>query len=198
MVFGKVQGLSRYRKDVPLAAYCAAGLIAVMAEDCGRRSCARHLGRLDARPRAALACGEIRAPLEQGGRSDLLRDRARAREVGGCGQEAGLAGSATLARTPPRRSPLRRLSVPPDRSAGTPHLEPRFIYTHPGCDGSGLPAGSGTGGVRRRGPAVPGPSAGPSPVSGATASSLPWPRLREASRGPRWGAPGTPPRAPAA
>jgi hypothetical protein len=35
MAFGKVQSLSRYRKDVPLAAYCAAGLIAVMAEDCG-------------------------------------------------------------------------------------------------------------------------------------------------------------------
>jgi len=35
MAFGKVQGLGRYRKDVPLAAYCAAGLIAVMAEDCG-------------------------------------------------------------------------------------------------------------------------------------------------------------------
>lgn len=35
MAFGKAQGLSRYRKDVPLAAYCAAGLIAVMAEDCG-------------------------------------------------------------------------------------------------------------------------------------------------------------------
>jgi hypothetical protein len=35
MAFGKVQGLSRYRKDIPLAAYCAAGLIAVMAEDCG-------------------------------------------------------------------------------------------------------------------------------------------------------------------
>jgi hypothetical protein len=35
MVFGKVQGLSQYRKDVPLAAYCAAGLVAVMAEDCG-------------------------------------------------------------------------------------------------------------------------------------------------------------------
>ena len=35
MVFGKVQGLSQYRKDLPLAGYCAAGLIAVMAEDCG-------------------------------------------------------------------------------------------------------------------------------------------------------------------
>jgi len=35
MAFGKVQGLSRYRKDVPLAAWCAAGLVAVMAEDCG-------------------------------------------------------------------------------------------------------------------------------------------------------------------
>jgi hypothetical protein len=35
MTFGKVQGLSQYRKDVPLAAYCAAGLVTVMAEDCG-------------------------------------------------------------------------------------------------------------------------------------------------------------------
>jgi hypothetical protein len=35
LIFGKVQGLSKYRKDVPLAPYCAAGLIAVMAEDCG-------------------------------------------------------------------------------------------------------------------------------------------------------------------
>jgi hypothetical protein len=35
MAFGKVQSLSRYRKDIPLAAYCAAGLIAVLAEDCG-------------------------------------------------------------------------------------------------------------------------------------------------------------------
>ncbi len=35
MAFGKVQGLSRYRKGIPLAPYCAAGLTAVMAEDCG-------------------------------------------------------------------------------------------------------------------------------------------------------------------
>lgn len=35
MAFGKVQGLTRYRKDVPLAAWCAAGIVAVMAEDCG-------------------------------------------------------------------------------------------------------------------------------------------------------------------
>jgi hypothetical protein len=35
MAFGKVQGLSRYRRDIPLAPYCAAGLTAVMAEDCG-------------------------------------------------------------------------------------------------------------------------------------------------------------------
>src|SRR5262245_40208570 len=35
MVFGKVQGLSQYRQDIPLAAHCAAGLVAVMAEDCG-------------------------------------------------------------------------------------------------------------------------------------------------------------------
>src|SRR5215467_5341344 len=33
--FGKVQYLTKYRKDIPVAAYCAAGLIAVMAEDCG-------------------------------------------------------------------------------------------------------------------------------------------------------------------
>jgi hypothetical protein len=33
--FWKVQGLSKYRKGVPLAPYCAAGIVAVMAEDCG-------------------------------------------------------------------------------------------------------------------------------------------------------------------
>ena len=33
--FGKVQDLTKYRKEIPVAAYCAAGLIAVMAEDCG-------------------------------------------------------------------------------------------------------------------------------------------------------------------
>jgi hypothetical protein len=35
MLFGKVQGLSRYRKDIPCAAFFAAGITAVMAEDCG-------------------------------------------------------------------------------------------------------------------------------------------------------------------
>ncbi len=35
MAFGKVQALTKYHKDVPPAAYCAAGLVAVMAEDCG-------------------------------------------------------------------------------------------------------------------------------------------------------------------
>ena len=30
-----MQAISRYRKDVPPAAYCAAGIVAVMAEDCG-------------------------------------------------------------------------------------------------------------------------------------------------------------------
>jgi hypothetical protein len=35
MALGKVRGLTRYCKDVPLAAYCAAGLVAVMMEDCG-------------------------------------------------------------------------------------------------------------------------------------------------------------------
>ena len=35
LVFGKVQGLSRYREDIQIAPYCAAGLVAAMAEDCG-------------------------------------------------------------------------------------------------------------------------------------------------------------------
>jgi hypothetical protein len=35
MAFWKVQGLSRYRKGIPLAPYCAAGIVAVMTEDCG-------------------------------------------------------------------------------------------------------------------------------------------------------------------
>jgi hypothetical protein len=33
--FAKVQALTKYRKAVPPAVYCAAGLIAVMHEDCG-------------------------------------------------------------------------------------------------------------------------------------------------------------------
>jgi hypothetical protein len=35
LAFGKLQAISRYRKDVPPAVYCAAGIVAVMAEDCG-------------------------------------------------------------------------------------------------------------------------------------------------------------------
>jgi len=35
LAFGKLQAISSYRKGVPPAAYCAAGIIAVMAEDCG-------------------------------------------------------------------------------------------------------------------------------------------------------------------
>jgi hypothetical protein len=33
--FGKMRGVTNYRKDVPPAAYAAAGLMAVMNEDCG-------------------------------------------------------------------------------------------------------------------------------------------------------------------
>jgi hypothetical protein len=33
--FSKVMGMARYRKDVPLAAYYAAGITGTMAEDCG-------------------------------------------------------------------------------------------------------------------------------------------------------------------
>jgi hypothetical protein len=35
LAFGKLQAIARYRKGVPPAAYCAAGIVAVMAEDCG-------------------------------------------------------------------------------------------------------------------------------------------------------------------
>ena len=35
MAFGKVMGVGRYRKDVPPAAHAAAGIVSVMAEDCG-------------------------------------------------------------------------------------------------------------------------------------------------------------------
>jgi hypothetical protein len=35
MAFGKVAALSSYQKDVPAAAYCAAGIVGTMAEDCG-------------------------------------------------------------------------------------------------------------------------------------------------------------------
>jgi hypothetical protein len=33
--FGKVAALSNYHKDVPPAAYCAAGIVGTMTEDCG-------------------------------------------------------------------------------------------------------------------------------------------------------------------
>jgi hypothetical protein len=35
LAFGKVNAIGAYRKDVPLACYTAAGIVAVMAEDCG-------------------------------------------------------------------------------------------------------------------------------------------------------------------
>jgi hypothetical protein len=35
--FGKVAALSSYRKDVPPAAYCAAGIVGTMTEDCAQR-----------------------------------------------------------------------------------------------------------------------------------------------------------------
>ena len=35
MAFGKVIGMSQYRKDIPATAHFAAGIVAVMAEDCG-------------------------------------------------------------------------------------------------------------------------------------------------------------------
>jgi hypothetical protein len=35
LLFSKAVGIGRYRRDVPLAAFCAAGLVGAMAEDCG-------------------------------------------------------------------------------------------------------------------------------------------------------------------
>ena len=35
MAFGKVTGIGAYRKDVPLAVHSAAGIVAVMSENCG-------------------------------------------------------------------------------------------------------------------------------------------------------------------
>ncbi len=35
MALGKIMGLGRYRRDIPLAVHVAAGIVAVMAEDCG-------------------------------------------------------------------------------------------------------------------------------------------------------------------
>lgn len=35
MAFGKVMGLGQYRRDIPVAARYAAGIVSVMAEDCG-------------------------------------------------------------------------------------------------------------------------------------------------------------------
>jgi hypothetical protein len=35
LAFGKAAAMSNYRKDVPPAAYCAAGIVGTLAEDCG-------------------------------------------------------------------------------------------------------------------------------------------------------------------
>jgi hypothetical protein len=35
LAFGKAQAISKYRKDVPPAAWSAAGIVSVMSEDCG-------------------------------------------------------------------------------------------------------------------------------------------------------------------
>lgn len=35
LAFGKVQGLAKYQKDIPLAPWAAAAIVAVMSEDCG-------------------------------------------------------------------------------------------------------------------------------------------------------------------
>jgi len=35
LAFSKVTGIGTYHKDVPLPAYCAAGIVGVMCEDCG-------------------------------------------------------------------------------------------------------------------------------------------------------------------
>jgi len=35
LAVGKVGALGKYRKDVPAAAYCAAGIVGTMTEDCG-------------------------------------------------------------------------------------------------------------------------------------------------------------------
>src|SRR5262249_32562796 len=35
LAFSKVTGIGSYHKDVPLAVYCAAGLVGAMSEDCG-------------------------------------------------------------------------------------------------------------------------------------------------------------------
>jgi hypothetical protein len=35
LAFSKVRGIGTYRKGVPLAVYCAAGIVGAMSEDCG-------------------------------------------------------------------------------------------------------------------------------------------------------------------
>jgi hypothetical protein len=35
MAFSKVAAIGNYHKDVPPAAYCAAGIVGTMSEDCG-------------------------------------------------------------------------------------------------------------------------------------------------------------------
>lgn len=57
LAFGKLQAIVRYREGVPPAAYCAAGIVAVMAEDCGPCT---QLG-IDMAERAGVDPGLLRA-----------------------------------------------------------------------------------------------------------------------------------------
>jgi hypothetical protein len=55
--FGQVAALSSYRKDVPPAAYCAAGIVGTMTEDCG--PCTQLV--LDMAQREGVAADVLRA-----------------------------------------------------------------------------------------------------------------------------------------
>jgi hypothetical protein len=96
--FGKVAALSSYRKDVPPAAYCAAGIVGTMTEDCG--PCTQLV--LDMAQREGVAADVLRAIVAR----DCHAVRSRTRHAL-CGSEsASRAGSRRLARG--SRAPLRQ------------------------------------------------------------------------------------------
>jgi hypothetical protein len=61
LAVGKVMGMRQYRKDVPLAAYYAASIVATMAEDCG--PCTQLV--IDMAERAGVDAGALRAVVKR-------------------------------------------------------------------------------------------------------------------------------------
>lgn len=107
LAFGKLQAISRYRRDAPPAAYAAAGIVAVMAEDCG-------------------PCTQLGIDMaERGGVDPAVLRAIVARDDKAMPDEVALAvrfAEATLRRAPEADQPARTRRLPPLRPGPPPSM----------------------------------------------------------------------------